>query len=152
MKRLNPFASIPPLMSSDDEVTVVRKSYEYNKFEPDTYFRNDLRVNYLMLRYLQDNIPLPVLEVKQGYQKLIIINDQDVIYAAKALKLPVYYYETFNAGKYQSKDTKKLSISDDQLNRLRRFIERRKEKGLTILWKLKKFQEFIKPPIIASLL
>ena len=74
MKRLNPFASIPPLMSSDDEVTVVRKSYEYNKFEPDTYFRNDLRVNYLMLRYLQDNIPLPVLEVKQGYQKLIIIN------------------------------------------------------------------------------
>ena len=51
MKRLNPFASIPPLMSSDDEVTVVRKSYEYNKFEPDTYFRNDLRVNYLMLRY-----------------------------------------------------------------------------------------------------
>ncbi|KRL81249.1 hypothetical protein FC57_GL000780 [Lactobacillus ultunensis DSM 16047] len=120
-------------MASDDEVTVVRKSYEYDKFEPDTYFRNDLRADYLMLRYLQDDIPLPVLEIKQGYQKLIIINDQDSFYAAKALKRPVYYYETFNAGKYQSKDTKKLSISDDQLNRLRRFIERRKEKGLTIL-------------------
>lgn len=97
-------------------VAEIKKTTDYEKFQPEPLYMNSTRINYLLSRVYKDHKSLPLIEVKKVGDKLEVINDQDSFYAAQHAKLPIYYYETFRKGEVKPLGKKHLFPTDEKID------------------------------------
>lgn len=110
---------LPDFKNDDDKV--VAKIYEtdnYGQFRVDKDLCNDDRIKSLKLKYTLNHESLPLVAVKENLGQWEIIVGQDSYCAAKELRIPVYYYETFDSKQFQRSNDLSFNDMEDLLKHL----------------------------------
>ena len=100
---------------------MVAKIYEtdnYGQFRVDKDLCNDDRIKSLKLKYTLNHESLPLVAVKENLGQWEIIVGQDSYCAAKELRIPVYYYETFDSKQFQRSNDLSFNDMEDLLKHL----------------------------------
>lgn len=83
--------------SDGDEVSKIYKTTNYGQFIYNTEYLNDRRINFLIYKYLTRQEPLPMIAVRPNSGYWEVVDEQDSLYAAVQLGIPVYFYKAYDS-------------------------------------------------------
>lgn len=83
--------------SDGDEVAKIYKTTNYDQFIYNTEYLNDRRINFLIYKYLTRQEPLPMIAVRPNSGYWEVVDEQDSLYAAVQLGIPVYFYKAYDS-------------------------------------------------------
>lgn len=83
--------------SDGDEVSKIYKTTNYDQFIYNTEYLNDRRINFLIYKYLTRQEPLPMIAVRPNSGYWEVVDEQDSLYAAVQLGIPVYFYKAYDS-------------------------------------------------------
>lgn len=83
--------------SDGDEVSKIYKTTNYGQFIYNTEYLNDRRINFLIYKYLTRQEPLPMIAVRPNSGYWEVVDEQDGLYAAVQLGIPVYFYKAYDS-------------------------------------------------------
>ena len=83
--------------SDGDKVATIYKTTNYDQFIYNTEYLNDRRINFLIYKYLTRQEPLPMIAVRPNSGYWEVVDEQDSLYAAVQLGIPVYFYKAYDS-------------------------------------------------------